>query len=909
MNRLTRSLTAVSFVLSFLLCIVSAARSAPIWNLPQKLVQPDGSIVHCFASGDEFNHWLHDKDNYTIIQHPVSGYFVYALLENGILVPSTYVVGKVNPMSVGLTKGVHVPVKEMTRRRETFMNRAAGTLNNTSFVGSLNNLVIFIRFADEEKSIFPDSTAKYDSMFNSHAAGANSMFNYYKEASYNKVAISTTFYPHAEDSVLSYQDAYPRNYYRKYNSVTNPSGYTTDAIAWARECLLLKNAVDAVASQIPAELNIDLNGDGYVDNVCFIASGDVDAWADLLWPHMKWLPSNTVLINGKQVRTFNFQLRNFLLGPRYVGVLCHEMFHSFGSPDLYHYINQDELWPVWKWDIMEHDLNPPQHMSAYMKYKYGKWIDSIPTIMTPGTFKLSPLTSSTNNCYKIPSEFSSTEYFVVEYRKKIGTFESSLPGEGLLVYRINTKYEGNGDGPPDEVYVYRPGGRPKENGTPDSAAYSANSGRVRLNDFTNPSCFLSDSSLGGLNLINVGFMEDTISFTLGPPIVRPAWKSRLSGTTNDILAVSFVNAHTGTAIGRFGTILRTTNGGETWTSQTSGTTENLYGVSFADANTGTAVGLNGTILRTTNGGETWSSQSSGTTDNLFSVSVFDVNTATAVTGTGTILHTTDNWATCTSQPSGTTNGLRGLSFTDANRGTAVGFNGTILRTTNGGEMWTSQTSGTTNNLYGVCFTDANTGTAVGLNGTILRTTNGGDTWTSQTSGRTNNLYSVSFTDANTGTAVGLNGTILRTTNGGETWTSQSSGITKYLYGVSFTGANTGTAVGGGGTILCTTTGGVTWAEDKDKKTDDVPTRYTLSQNYPNPFNPTTVIEYQIPNQSFVTLKIFDLLGREVATLVNERKDAGTYSVQWNASGFSSGIYFYRLEANEKRDIKKMVLMK
>jgi photosystem II stability/assembly factor-like uncharacterized protein len=94
-----------------------------------------------------------------------------------------------------------------------------------------------------------------------------------------------------------------------------------------------------------------------------------------------------------------------------------------------------------------------------------------------------------------------------------------------------------------------------------------------------------------------------------------------------------------------------------------------------------------------------------------------------------------------------------------------------------------------------------------------------------------------------------------------------------------------------------------------EKEPTTPQTFALSQNYPNPFNPSTTIKYQIPKQSFVTLRIFDLLGREVATLVNERKDAGTYSVQWNASGFSSGIYFYQLQANGKRDIKKMVLIK
>ncbi len=94
-----------------------------------------------------------------------------------------------------------------------------------------------------------------------------------------------------------------------------------------------------------------------------------------------------------------------------------------------------------------------------------------------------------------------------------------------------------------------------------------------------------------------------------------------------------------------------------------------------------------------------------------------------------------------------------------------------------------------------------------------------------------------------------------------------------------------------------------------KEGSSVPETFALLQNYPNPFNPTTVISYQLPVNSYVTLKVYDLLGREVAMLVNERKNAGTYSVQWNASGLSSGIYFYRLDANEKREMKKMMLVK
>jgi hypothetical protein len=90
---------------------------------------------------------------------------------------------------------------------------------------------------------------------------------------------------------------------------------------------------------------------------------------------------------------------------------------------------------------------------------------------------------------------------------------------------------------------------------------------------------------------------------------------------------------------------------------------------------------------------------------------------------------------------------------------------------------------------------------------------------------------------------------------------------------------------------------------------ELPKVYSLSQNYPNPFNPVTKINFALPKQGFVSLKIYDVLGREVRNLVSEVKSAGTYSVDFNASEFSSGIYFYKLEADGFSDIKRMMLIK
>ena len=122
----------------------------------------------------------------------------------------------------------------------------------------------------------------------------------------------------------------------------------------------------------------------------------------------------------------------------------------------------------------------------------------------------------------------------------------------------------------------------------------------------------------------------------------------------------------------------------------------------------------------------------------------------------------------------------------------------------------------------------------------------------------------------------------------------------------------GTIVGSVGLMALTDlafaeTGFIVSVDGSDDKT--IPTDYTLFQNYPNPFNPSTAIEFSLPVNSNVTLTIYNLLGQVVTTLVNEDKPAGTYSVEFNATSLPSGIYFYKLEAGNFIQTKKMVLLK
>lgn len=139
-------------------------------------------------------------------------------------------------------------------------------------------------------------------------------------------------------------------------------------------------------------------------------------------------------------------------------------------------------------------------------------------------------------------------------------------------------------------------------------------------------------------------------------------------------------------------------------------------------------------------------------------------------------------------------------------------------------------------------------------------------------------------------------------------TNVSGGMTRREYSDNLQGCSLGSLYSppNNRPNICFTT---TTLTNSGSNFNTLPEKFTLSQNYPNPFNPTTNIKYQIADNSFVTLKIFDVIGREVKTLVNETKTPGSYSVDFNASDLSSGVYFYKIQAGDFSETKKMMLIK
>jgi len=490
-----------------LLSLYTTLHAAYLTNFPSTLKQPDGTLVDILLTGDEYHITPHDKDNHTIIQDEKTGYWCWAV-QSGEGITSS-------------GKPIHIYPAEITGTEWKGASPFPTQSNpdppptRTPTTGSIENIVVFIRFADETE--FTATTTYYDDFFNASGQDVNSLYQYYYDASYHQLQVHSPLFPTPNQTAIqSYQSPHPRSYFQPYNAVTNPNGYTGGTSGTQRtnrEHELITAAIAYISPNFPTTLNIDSDNDGRVDNMSFVIRGATEGWSELLWPHRSILYTSTVNLANKRVWDYNFHIESHIQYAG-VGVLAHEFGHSLGAPDFYH--NSQVGTPIGQWDLMSNNTTLPQSMSAYTKWRYMHWVDDLPIISSPGTYTLSPITSPADAIgYRIPSPYSATEYFVVEYRSNAsGIIDSMLPGSGLLIYRVNRFANGNANGPPDELYVYRPNGSPTSDGDIAQAFFSAEVGRTSFNDLTNPSSFLSNGAFGGISIGLIGQPTETISFNV-----------------------------------------------------------------------------------------------------------------------------------------------------------------------------------------------------------------------------------------------------------------------------------------------------------------------------------------------------------------------------------------------------------
>jgi len=305
-----------------------------------------------------------------------------------------------------------------------------------------------------------------------------------------------------------------------------------------------------------------------------------------------------------------------------------------------------------------------------------------------------------------------------------------------------------------------------------------------------------------------------LNFSLSP--FAQNWQPLTSGTKNDLNSVYFVDANIGFAVGDYGTILKTNDGGINWIAQSSNTRNKLTSVYFVNYNIGYAVGDGGTILKTSNGGNLWQVQNSGTTQLLYAV-YFVTSTKGYVVGpSGTYLVTIDglNWK-IKNLPYGDVPYAKSLYFTDSNTGYAAGCYFTIAKTDGTGEFISAPQVNACNpplatHFSSINFANKNVGYATALDyfdqkQIVIKTNDAGLTWECQLNDPyLKNLNSIYFVDADTGYISGNEGTILKTKNGGVDWIPINSGTSQHLNSIYFLrDANIGFIAGDSGTILKT----------------------------------------------------------------------------------------------------------
>ena len=412
---------------------------------------------------------------------------------------------------------------------------------------------------------------------------------------------------------------------------------------------------------------------------------------------------------------------------------------------------------------------------------------------------------------------------------------------------------------------------------------------------------------------------------------------------NDII---FLDSLTGFAIASTNvnqdtsSILRTTNGGDNWQIIFTQSSRRFSKIKFANNSTGFISGGSGSgtpyLYKTTDGGNSWSTVPGATLGNAFwdDMSVINVDTIWLTDDNslnGGVYFTSNGGVSWVQQFSGGNQNPDRIYMLNGTTGfmSKNGGSPNIYRTTNSGINWSINVSG--HYMRDMKFADALTGWySYGNN--AYKTTNAGNNWIVQPLPSGGILITVgidefSILNRDTVYATGgfafygagqFRGVIYRTINGGNNWLFQVPDtmihIPQYKF-IQFVNNRNGWAfsVGLGG-IHTTNGGDTTFLVGVQQVSSQVPKQYELFQNYPNPFNPKTNIKYSVKSQtSNVKLIVFDILGKQIAELVNQKQNAGTYEVDFDGSNLSSGVYFYKLTVTTGKEVfietKRMVLIK
>lgn len=399
------------------------------------------------------------------------------------------------------------------------------------------------------------------------------------------------------------------------------------------------------------------------------------------------------------------------------------------------------------------------------------------------------------------------------------------------------------------------------------------------------------------------------------------WEVLNSPTSELLRNLSAVDENYIWAAGTNGTIIRTTNGGENWSILNTGVTTAIYDIIFLNRNQGWAVTFPfdppyyTRILRTIDGGDNWEIIQYPDEFVQFRTIHF-LDSLNGFIGGARIERTTDGgytWNAVTVDSSAVSDyPVIRFKFYDNQLGFASGGQrdqaGVMWRTSDGGLNWAAAGI-SPDEIYDFHILDSMN--VVGLSGDpewiypteIVRTTNAGVEWTSVSTPHYALSFALEFRKPNEGwSASGY--FFLLTTDAGESWDTVYTPDQTAILDLQFINDTIGFACGQDGALLKYVGSTVNVINEITPVS-----QFKLVQNYPNPFNPITIIKWQTPISSHNLIKVYDFLGNEVATLVNEYRQMGDHEITFNADKLSSGVYFYTLSADGFFQSKKMLLIR
>jgi M6 family metalloprotease-like protein len=511
----------IKFILSFaLIFIMQISFAVPANPTPFTFTQPSGDTLTVMLKGDERIHWSESMDEYTLLQNK-AGYLSYAVLdENGNLQPSDFIATDIEKRDASVISFLNTIEKKLffsdlqreimkeVWRIEDEATALQLSKNEKGITGHYKSICAFVEFSDAK---FIKNREEFEGLFNTLGYtenGANgSVRDYFKETSYNQMDLTISLFG-------------------PYTAAQSKAYYAING------CSLLAYQLAKKVTDDP-DINLkdfDSNGNGKLDNFHFIFAGrgqEVTGKTTDIWSHKgSFIPAVTK--DGVSISTYSCspELKGSsgknITG---IGVICHEMTHTWGAPDYYDtdYETGGEFAGVGNWCLMASgcyngNSNTPAQHNPLIKINYG-WVT--PTILNSEkditdmpNFAESPVT------YRINTG-TANEYYLLENRQKVG-FDSSIPGVGLLIFHVHPNQAGNciNCTHPQRMYLVNAGGT-----------------CITQQQTANPACYGGDKDINSSRCPFPGTNNNT-SFTAETTPAMKSWFNNYAGVNRPITGIT-----------------------------------------------------------------------------------------------------------------------------------------------------------------------------------------------------------------------------------------------------------------------------------------------------------------------------------------------------------------------------------